>query len=246
LAIGKGYEIHSVISFWREIQSARPGVGRPRLVLRHDIDSDVSTAKAIAAIERDLGVRSSFYFRLSTVDVPFMRSIEASGSEASYHYEEIATVAKHSFGIRHPSQIAEVLPAARQMFANNLTRLRQLTGLPMLTVAAHGDFVNRALGVQNQLLLQDYQLRQHLNILVEAYDEELMRPVTARYSDHPYPEFWMPTSPLKALEEGADAVYILTHPKRWRASWTANIGLLGSRVWEGLRYSAGNLLSRKA
>src|SRR5690242_13420002 len=60
-------------------------------LLRHDIDSDLKTARAMFALERKFAVRSTYYFRLNTVDVPFMRELEAEGSEVGYHYEEIAT-----------------------------------------------------------------------------------------------------------------------------------------------------------
>jgi hypothetical protein len=70
-------------------------------LLRHEIaiDSDLKTARAMFDLERKLDIRSSYYFRLSTGDIPFMRELEAEGSEAGYHYEEIATFAKCN-GIR--------------------------------------------------------------------------------------------------------------------------------------------------
>jgi hypothetical protein len=64
------------------------------LVHRHDIDSDLRTARKMFALEVKHGVQASYYFRLSTLDYGFMRDIEAAGGEASYHYEEVATYAK--------------------------------------------------------------------------------------------------------------------------------------------------------
>mgnify|MGYP006145381963 CR=1 FL=1 len=63
------------------------------LVHRHDIDTDLPTARRMFALEQKHGVRASYYFRLSTLDFGLMRDIERYGSEASYHYEEIATYA---------------------------------------------------------------------------------------------------------------------------------------------------------
>jgi len=64
------------------------------LINRHDIDTDVLTAKAFFEIEKKYKVKATYYFRLSTLDFDFMKELEEYGSEASYHFEEIATFAK--------------------------------------------------------------------------------------------------------------------------------------------------------
>ncbi len=71
-------------------------------MLRHDVDTDPGTAAAMWDIERELGVESSYFFRLSTLAPALMADIAAGGSEASYHYEEVATVAKRR-RLRTPS-----------------------------------------------------------------------------------------------------------------------------------------------
>ena len=77
-----GYKFHSIHSFWRleHIPGGLAETGK-YFVLRHDIDSDVQTAKKMWAIEKEMGIASSYYFRLSTIDITLMRDIDANGSD---------------------------------------------------------------------------------------------------------------------------------------------------------------------
>src|SRR5262249_31005457 len=128
------------------------------LVLQHDIDTDTTSAKAMWDIEKALGVKGSYYFRLSTIDICLMKEIEFSGGEASYHFEEIATIAKQK-GLKSREHILSYMPYIRTEFEENLNSLRKKSGLPMKIVAAHGDFVNRKLRVFNWEILQDNNFR---------------------------------------------------------------------------------------
>jgi len=62
---------------------AQPPRWQPRrrrhLLLAHDVDTDPATAAAMWAIERRLGIVSSYFFRLSTLDARLMGEIEAAG-----------------------------------------------------------------------------------------------------------------------------------------------------------------------
>lgn len=238
-ALEAEYEFHSVVSFFRENQECTPKRSR-RVILRHDVDSDVKTAEAMWEIEQELGVRASFYFRLSTVDIRLMQSIEKSGSEASYHFEELATVAKR-LRIRDTARSAELLPLAAEEFVSNLRKLRMLTGLPMYTVASHGDFANRVLKAPNYLLLADQALRARLGILAETYDAEAMRQVVVRCADAPYPELWIPEDPRLACDRRVPVLYVLTHPGYWRASWGPNISFIFRRIVEGIAFKYGSM-----
>ena len=94
------------------------------MVLRHDVDTDPTTAAAMWQIARSLGVRASFYFRLSTLDIDLMRRIAESGSEAGYHYEEAATVAKRE-RLRTRERALQEMPRMRDLFRRNLDDLRK-------------------------------------------------------------------------------------------------------------------------
>ena len=237
-AVRQGYRFYSVHSFYHACRDGVPPI--PALILHHDIDSDIATAREIWKIEQSLGVRSSFYFRLSTIDVPLMREIEATGSEASYHYEELATIAKRR-RIRSAAGVDSVLPEARELFTQNLLNLRAETGLPMRTVASHGDFVNRDLGVPNHVILRDPALRRRLDIELETYDDEAMSRVEVRCADVEYPRYWTPSDPLDAIRRGVNVIYVLTHPRNCRVARVENFFLLLKRIAEGFSYRWGHV-----
>ena len=172
-ALDTGYEIISVEELWRRV--AGPGLDPDRryLVLRHDVDTDPGTAGVMWSIDRELGVTSSYYFRLSTISAGLMTDIASGGGEASYHYEEIATIAKRR-GLPDRADVEAHIPEAQAEFARNLEHLRSLTGLPMPVVSAHGDFVNRRLGTPNWMILADAAFRREVGVEAEAYDGDLI------------------------------------------------------------------------
>jgi hypothetical protein len=210
-----GYRQLSVRAFYREVHAGEdPG---KVLVHRHDIDSDLRTARKMFDLEVKHGIRASYYFRLSTLDYGFMREIEAAGGEASYHYEEVATYAKRH-RLRCGDSVRERFPEIREMFVRNFTRIREQLGMQMATVASHGDFANRRLKVINHELLRDEQLRLRCGIECESYDTELLRHFDLYISDRPYPVYYYPISPFAALGQH-ERICFLTHPVQWETNW---------------------------
>jgi hypothetical protein len=244
-ALDAGYRVHSVAGLWALIDGGRLGSEGRHLVLRHDVDTDWRTAAAMWEIDRDLGVESSYFFRLTTMAPALLAQIAGSGSEASYHYEELATVAKRR-GLRSGADATRHLPEARDLFATNLGRLRTATGLPMRVVAAHGDFINRRLGVPNQVILDDPDLRRTLDIDLETYDEAYLRHLPSRHSDAPYPEFWVPDDPAGPIQRGEAVVSVLVHPRHWRVDRKVNARDDLQRVAEGLRFEILAARGRRA
>ncbi len=187
-------------------------------------------------IDRDLGVRSSYFFRLSTVAMEIMLEIEDGGGEASYHYEELATVIKRR-GLRRPSDVMRHVPEARALFAENIGRLRTSTGLPMRVVASHGDFVNRHLGIANWVVLDDPDVRRANGIELETYDEAFLRLLPSRHIDAEPPRFWEPADPLIAVRSNVAVISVVVHPRQWLADPVVNARDDIRRTVEGMRFA---------
>ena len=234
-AIENNYKVISINQFYNIIKSGQLKSNK-YLVLRHDIDTDINTANIMFNIEKKLGAFSTFYFRLSTIDVDLMKEIDKYGSEASYHYEEIATYAKKNH-IKDEKEIFNNIVVIREQFKENLYNLRNETGLAMETVASHGDFVNRFLKVYNYEILKDQKFRRICNISLEAYDDLMMKQVESRHCDRPYPLFWDGESPQKAIEEEKQIIYILTHPRHWKSNVKENLKDNLLRIKEGILYT---------
>ena len=213
-----GYAQVSVRTFFRNLN--RQEAPRKTLVHRHDIDSDLRTAKKMFALEARHGVRASYYFRLCTLDYGFMREIEAAGSEASYHYEEVADFAKRH-RIRKGDELRLRFPEIRELFARNIGQIASRLGAPLATVASHGDFANRRLKVINHELLRDRALRTRCGIECESYDAELLRGFDLYISDRKHPVYYTPMSPFAALGH-YERICMLTHPVQWETNWIEN------------------------
>ena len=95
------------------------------VVLRHDIDKLPDNAVTVAKIEKNLGIKASYYYRIvKESNVPeLIREVAKMGHEIGYHYEDL-TLAK---GDRQ---------AAIKLFEKNLAYFR--TFYPVTTACMHG------------------------------------------------------------------------------------------------------------
>lgn len=78
-------DIHSVAA--REVREDTQNY----LVLKHDVETDVSRALALASIEQKYGHRGSYYVQAYLLDSPenvqMLTKMQAMGHEISYHYD---------------------------------------------------------------------------------------------------------------------------------------------------------------
>jgi hypothetical protein len=98
----------------------------PKAVLiRHDIDLFASCAVPFIRIEKEMGVKASYYFRIinGTFKPDVLKEVVASGHELGYHYEDLA-------------RNAGDLERAKSDFTLNLDKFRQF--YPVRTVCMHG------------------------------------------------------------------------------------------------------------
>lgn len=233
LAQENEYEFHSIHSFYLEDQKGLDP-DKKYFVSRHDIDTDVATAKEMFLIEQALEVKSTFYFRLSTLDYPFMEEINRYGSEASYHFEELATYAKKN-KIYYVEALQQLIPEIRKEFLKNIEEIKNNISFPLVTVASHGDFVNRHLKIANYVIL-DESTKKLAKILLETYDAEAMQNITFRTSDTIYPKFYTTGSIEDAILKNENVIYFLTHPRHWRSNFFINTKDNFIRLYEGLRW----------
>jgi hypothetical protein len=231
LAQQAGYAQLSVRAFFRSLAGAPPVHA---IVHRHDIDSDLRTTGKLFALEARHGVTASYYFRLSTLDYGLMREIEAYGSEASYHYEEVADFAKANH-LKEAAAVRRRFPEIRLAFLQNFEAIQDKLGLKLSTVASHGDFANRRLKVINHELLRDRDFRARCGIECESYDAELLREFDVYISDRPHPQYYHPLSPFAALGQ-YKRICLLTHPVQWETNWLENTRCSVRRIVEELTW----------
>lgn len=201
-----------------------------QVILRHDIDTDINIAKKMFLIEKKLGIKSTYYFRWNTFNKNFIRKLIEYGNEVSYHFEEISKFAyKHN--INNIDELNENISKIQEIFTYNLEKFRRKSNSECITVASHGDFVNRKIKVINNQLLTN-SLRKNNNILREAYDNELLN--NTKYCSDCSLEF---VNNCDFME--ANNYYLLVHPRTWSPNFFGRLFIDLDRIFKGIKYKIG-------
>lgn len=201
---------------------------------RHDIDTDVRTARRMFEIEKNLGIKSSFYFRLNNLDFELMKEIHEYGSEVGYHYEELSQFCKDN-RIFDPTSIKKRYLDIERIFIRNFNSIEKRCGFKIKSVASHGDFVNRKLGIPNY----DFMTRELMDkcqITFECYDKRLISSFDMIISDTHYPVFYRPLNPLNVINDSLKVIYLLSHPRHWRTAPIENTSDNIKRLFEGFKF----------
>ena len=128
------------------------GDGAVTVGLRHDVDEKAYNALAMANVEHELGIKSTYYFRIvGQSNVPeVIMAITAMGHEVGYHYEDLA--------------IAEGdMDRAIATFRSNLAYFRQY--YPVKTVCMHGSSTSK----HDNRRLWDYYKLSDFGLVGEPY-----------------------------------------------------------------------------
>lgn len=132
-ALDSGYRVLGVeqwVTGERELEG-------PLLVLRHDVDQHARSALAMARLERDLGIRSAWYFRWRTADADTIATLRGDGCAVGLHYETLSRLALERRA-RTAAEIAALEDEARLSLRREIEAFARLHG-PIRTVCPHGD-----------------------------------------------------------------------------------------------------------
>jgi hypothetical protein len=134
-----GYHIYS-FKDWIEANHLTNKI----LILRHDIDKSPQKALEIARIEQQMGIASSYYFKIDrrVFKPSAVREIAGMGHEIGYHYEDLVKSRGNS-------------NLAIQQFSRNLEHFRRL--VPVVTICAEGSPRSR---IDNRDLWKEYDYRE--------------------------------------------------------------------------------------
>lgn len=201
------------------------------IILRHDIDSDIKIAQKMFEIEKKLEIKSTYYFRLCTINKELIKQIDEYGSEVGYHYEEIAQYCKDNKNISKEFVINN-LDKIKLKMIENVKYFENETNVKIHSIASHGDFINRRIGVTNKFLYQK-DIQDKLGV-IEAYDIE--ENIDFRTADNMYPQYWK-KNPNVAISERMNRALILVHPRWWDSSPIERFKLDVGRILDGIKYS---------
>lgn len=208
-------------------------VNNKYIFLRHDIDSEPKVAEKMFNIEQKYGICTTYYFRLSTLDVNLARKMISKGVEVGYHYEELAEYAKMN-KIKDGREIKKHIEDIEKIFIDNTVNFEKQVGFKMETVVSHGDWMNRTLGVTNKVIVTK-SIKSKLNLKFEGY--EIENKLDFRLADRGYPQFWVPTKPEDVLKDKNMRIgLLLIHPRQWCSAPIDRFKQDFSRVYEAIRY----------
>lgn len=214
---GQGFRYMTMAKFAETIQ-AGASFGGPVCILRIDVDTDPEGAARMFAVEREMGVHATYYFRLRTIDRALIARMIRHGTEVGYHFEELSTLALRQ-GLRPGFNIDPLREELRQQFRLNVEGFRTASGVMPRTVAAHGDFLNRRLRLKNQQFV-DHGFLDEFGIVAEAYEPWLVSRISERVADRPAPVWWHPGPPMSALKRKPSVLCLVLHPRQWvRNGW---------------------------
>jgi hypothetical protein len=233
------YDLLSLIEFYDLEKNIILPTGYRCIGLRHDVDvGNVASTRMLHKVEEKHNAHATYYFRLSTAAKceKLIGLLLARGFEVGYHFEEAATLAKR----RHLQSRAEVFSYREEiqtMFRQNCQAFRSRYNTQLRSVCSHGDWINRKLGFINNEFLDDHILEE-CGLSFEAYQQSFK----CRFDDYisdvaTFPDRWARgRSPEKALDDGKERIYLLTHDRQWHPGPIVNTVANVERVWEAFCY----------
>lgn len=209
-ALREGYAIFS-LEDW--LSAPERADGR-QLVLRHDVDQAPGSALAMADIEDDLGLHSTWYFRWRTAHPAVIRALRRGDRAVGLHYESLSREALRR-GVRDPDGIERLIEPARDLLKREIRAFVTAHG-PIRSVCPHGD--SRLPQARNATLLRDQDPRDYG---VEFDGNEAMRgrPLAHWLTDRSAAEGgWKEgVDPHRLLADGSSPILCLTHPNNWES-----------------------------
>jgi hypothetical protein len=199
-----GYSLRSLEDWLEE-----PGDG-PTVILRHDVDQDPRAALRMAAIEEDLGVRSTWYVRWRTAHPALVGRLRRQGHAVGLHYE---TLSRWALGANGAPVTDEVVDRCRQVLAGEVRAFAALHG-PIRSICPHGD--TRVPGVRNAVLVHGMDLPA-LGLRWDGNEAMRGRPLGYWLTDRSAPAGrWKDGQDAgELIRRGVSPLLCIVHPNNW-------------------------------
>lgn len=186
------------------------------IVMRHDVDRYPKNSLHIAFVEKELEIKSTYYFRANkcSFNHEIIKEISSMGHEIGYHYEDLSDAnGDHNKAI--------------DLFKDNLNRLREIS--EVRTISMHGrpmsKFDNRDLWKKYNIL--DYELTGEAYLTINYKDIYYFSDTGRTWNDNGINIRDKVATSLKMKLSNTDSlisfinhnsqlkIAILTHPERW-------------------------------
>lgn len=217
---------YSIVPVERWVDDGRPTDGR-LLILRHDVDQHPGSALRMAAIEREVGLESTWYFRWRTAEPRVISRLRRVGASVGFHYETLTRMAR-ARGLLTQDDAESLVPEARALLRREIAAFADRHGR-IRSACPHGD--SRVPGITNAVLLQGEEWASYG---LEFDGNEIMRGTRlgSWLTDRSSPDGgWSDQADPHALfADGVSPVLCLTHPN----NWVSGAALWGDRALSAL------------
>ena len=234
---GAGYELMRYDEYCEGKRAERMAV------MRHDVDRSVERARRLAEVEKEMGVRTSYYFREKFVlnngdDIKYIASL---GHEVGYHYEDLV------------AEKGDVDKACARCMRNigvlgKLVDVKTITmhGSPMSDIDAKRiweKYDYREMGVIGEPQIDvDWGEMFYLTDTGRSWNGVSRRDKVAEFKSVWEAKGWVyekTDDVIRALREGRfpKRVMMTTHPQRWADGW-------GEWMWELVVQRVKNVIKK--
>lgn len=205
-ALDNGYTFYTAREYVRRSEH-----DSPYIVVRHDVDRKVSTARSMARVEAERDVPTTYYFRTSTFSPETAAEVSGLGHEIGYHYEDLAKT--------HGN-----FEAAHERFGRNLAAFREHADVT--TICPHGSPLSPHHNLdmwRGEYGIEDYGLLAEAYLSVDTSSDDTEKPSyvsdTGRDWSTSISDFGRISTTddlIAGLESGGcERLYLLVHPGRW-------------------------------
>jgi len=222
-----GYQFETISSAHKKINHSRID----KLVcIRHDVDiEDFEGNEIFYEIEKSLNIKSSFYFRLSTIQIHknLINKLLRDGFEVGYHFEEPSTFMKEN-KIKDLNTLMKNSTTIQKKININIKIFESRINKKILSICAHGDWINRKYQFTNSIFVDKNILLKN-SLLLEAYDKHFIKKFDCYITDTGNSKYiWKNNfSPINASQKKMNKLYILSHERTFHlnyfASWKSNL-----------------------
>jgi hypothetical protein len=165
------------------------------VILRHDVDRYPINSLQNSIIEKDFGIMSTYYFRITkcSFNTDIVKRISSMGHEIGYHYEDLSTTNGD-------------YPSAIKLFKKNLEILRKIVDVK--TISMHGKPMSK---IDNRNLWNKYDFKDFA-VTGEAY-------LSINYEDI----FYFSDTGRTWSDKGANIRDIVSSNKKYQISGTDSL-----------------------
>lgn len=208
-AIRRGYSVESLETFQRHYKE--PG---KHFVLRHDVDHNGIAARKMFECEKKLGVKSTYYFRKSTINKRLIDEMIRDGFDVGFHFETVAEYIEE----KHIQDKKEIdLDECRERLKKEIREFEETIGHEIYSICSHGAASNVKLNISSNVITED-GIPVDFTVAFEAYDRDMYQYVDCHIMDSTILNnfgFSYRDTPFSAMKEEKQNIVFLAHPNHW-------------------------------